>query len=96
MKTILKAMVLPVAAFALASAGAISTSESTISKTAKPPITAYIHDPLEESCKAVNVNCNTVQGPTCTYTLSGNTWTAFRRISAQTPCTLPLYMDPRP
>lgn len=96
MKTIFKALVLPVAAFALASAGAVSTSDSSLSKTAKPPITAYIHDPLDESCKPVNVNCNTIQGVTCTYTLSGNTWTAFRKASDQTPCTLPLYMDPQP
>ncbi|RYJ44283.1 hypothetical protein NU09_0893 [Flavobacterium beibuense] len=86
-------MVLPVAAFALASAGAVSTSDSTVSKTAKPLITAYIHDPLESSCKAVSVNCNTISGPTCTYSVGGNTWTAYRRLSDQSPCTLPLFMD---
>jgi len=73
MKTILlRAFVLPVAAFALASAGAVSTSTSDVSK-ADVLITAYIHNPAVDSCKEVQVNCATGGGPVC---LSGS-FTAY-------------------
>jgi hypothetical protein len=73
MKTIiLRAFVLPVAAFALASAGAVSTNTAKESK-AKVLITAYIHNPAVDDCKPVQVNCNTASGPTC---LSGS-FTAY-------------------
>jgi len=73
MKTaILKMFVLPVAAFALASAGAVSTNTAGDSKTAAL-ITAYIHDPAINSCKPVQVDCSPGGGPTC---LSGS-FTAF-------------------
>lgn len=73
MKTIiLRAFVLPVAAFALASAGAVSTNTSNVSKTAVL-ITAYIHNPAEDDCKEVQVNCAPGGGPAC---LSGS-FTAY-------------------
>jgi len=70
--TILRAFVLPVAAFALASAGAVSTNTSDESK-ADVIMTAYIHDPAINSCKPVQVDCSAGGGPTC---LSGS-FTAF-------------------
>lgn len=70
--TILRAFVLPVAAFALVSAGAVSTNTSGESK-ANVLMTAYIHDPAINSCKPVQVDCSAGGGPTC---LSGS-FTAF-------------------
>lgn len=62
--TILKMFALPVAAFALASAGAVSTNESSKSKT-DTLITAYIHNPSVNDCAPVNVECSTGNGPAC-------------------------------
>lgn len=73
MKTIiLRAFVLPVAAFALASAGAVSTNTSNVSKTAVL-ITAYIHNPAVDDCQEVTVNCAPSGSSAC---LSGS-FTAF-------------------
>jgi hypothetical protein len=73
MKTIiLRAFVLPVAAFALASAGAVSTNTAKESK-ADVLITAYIHNPAEDDCQEVQVNCSPGAGPAC---LSGS-FTAY-------------------
>jgi hypothetical protein len=73
MKTIiLRAFVLPVAAFALASAGAVSTNTSNVSKT-NVLMTAYIHNPAEDDCQEVQVNCSAGGGPAC---LSGS-FTAY-------------------
>ena len=56
--TILRAFVLPIAAFALASAGAVSTNTSEVSK-ADVLITAYIHNPPVDDCQEVtDVNCS--------------------------------------
>jgi hypothetical protein len=85
MKTIiLRAFVLPVAAFALASAGAVSTNTSNVSKTAVL-ITAYIHNPAVDDCQNVTVNCAPGNGPTC---LSGS-FTAFA--GSKTSCNEPLH-----
>ena len=83
--TILRAFVLPVAAFALASAGAVSTNTSDESK-ADVIMTAYIHDPAINSCKEVQVNCAVGGGPTC---LSGS-FTAYGKESPNS-CTLQLH-----
>lgn len=73
MKTnILRALVLPVAAFALASAGAVSTNTAKESK-ANLSIQAYIHNPSVDDCDPVTVECTPGNGPTC---LSG-TFTAY-------------------
>jgi hypothetical protein len=76
MKTsILKAFVLPVAAFALASAGAVSTSTAKESK-ADVAVRAYIHNPaMPDGCEEVfDTNCDPGTGPTC---LSGANITAY-------------------
>lgn len=61
---ILKALVLPVAAFALASAGAISTNTAKESKT-DVFLQGYIHNPSIDDCDPVQVNCSTSPGPAC-------------------------------
>jgi hypothetical protein len=61
MKTsFVKMLVLPIAAFALASAGAVTTNASRIDAAKKPPITAFAHSALPNSCEPQNVNCSTV------------------------------------
>jgi hypothetical protein len=85
--TILKMFVLPVAAFALASAGAVSTNTAAESK-ADALITAYIHNPAVNSCKEVQVDCSPGAGPTC---LSGS-WTAFAK-EAPNSCTTQLHRN---
>ncbi|MNR15505.1 hypothetical protein D3C85_1320430 [compost metagenome] len=88
MKTIiLRAFVLPVAAFALASAGAVSTNTSDESK-ADVVMTAYIHDPAINSCKEVQVDCSPNPGPAC---LSGS-FTAYGK-EAPNSCTLTLHRN---
>ncbi|MNS50997.1 hypothetical protein D3C72_836600 [compost metagenome] len=88
MKTIiLRAFVLPVAAFALASAGAVSTNTSDESK-ADVVMTAYIHDPAINSCKEVQVDCSAGNGPAC---LSGS-FTAYGK-EAPNSCTLTLHRN---
>lgn len=66
MKTnILRAFVLPVAAFALASAGAVSTNTSEVSK-ADVLIPAFIHNPTVNDClKVPDVDCAPGFGPAC-------------------------------
>ncbi|WP_264564388.1 DUF6520 family protein [Flavobacterium sp. N3904] len=66
MKTsILRAFVLPMAAFALASAGAVSTNTSNVSK-ADVLIPAFIHSPTANDClKVPDVNCSPGAGPAC-------------------------------
>ena len=61
---ILKALVLPVAAFALASAGAISTNTAKESK-ADVFLAAYIHNPGVNDCAPVQVNCSSGPGLAC-------------------------------
>jgi hypothetical protein len=70
---ILKALVLPVAAFALASAGAISTNTAKESK-ADVYYLGYIHNPTKDDCEDVDVNCSPGGGPAC---LSTSGFTAF-------------------
>lgn len=64
---------LPLAAFALASAGAVGTNDAKESKAKGTMITAYIHDPSKPDCSSVSVDCVQGHGQAC---LSG-TWTAF-------------------
>jgi hypothetical protein len=82
MKTnILRALVLPVAAFALASAGAVSTNTAKVSKT-NLSIQAYIHNPSVDDCEEVTVECSPGNGPAC---LSGS-FTAYGKASETSPC----------
>lgn len=73
MKTnIIKLFMLPIAAFTLASAAAVTTDTSRESKATTSMI-AYIHNPLISSCKQVEVDCETGEGLEC---VSG-AWEAF-------------------
>ncbi|MBY0487800.1 MAG: hypothetical protein K2P85_11525 [Flavobacteriaceae bacterium] len=92
MKTnFVKMMLLPLVAFSLASAAAVSTSEAKVSKTAKPIITGYIHSPLPSSCKAVAVDCDVIGNAFC---MSG-TSQVFDKES-ETTCTTPLLRTVNP
>lgn len=72
MKATLKMLALPIIGFALASAGAVSTSTTATSKTAMPPMTAYIHS--SGLCQPVNVSCNFSGGPVCLYNGTQQAW----------------------
>lgn len=93
MKTIVKTLVLPIAAFVLASAGAVSTNVSKESKADTVLITGYIHDPLPNSCKEVQVDCNVTSGPTCMYNNGVSNFQVFRKPSAAAPCNLQLFRN---
>lgn len=69
MKTILK-MVLPVAAFALASAGAVSTTGSSTVADGTVLIDGWVHNPDVNNCsERINLNCRTTSGtPVCMST----------------------------
>lgn len=85
--TILRAFVLPIAAFALASAGAVSTNTSEVSK-ADVLIPAFIHNPTVNDClKVPDVDCSVGGGLTC---LSG-TVTAYG--GSQTSCNQQLHRN---
>lgn len=57
MKSFIKVM-LPVVAFALASAGAVSTNAPKKADGKKPPITAFVQNPSSTSCAPVTANCS--------------------------------------
>lgn len=59
MKTIVK-LILPVLAFMLASAAAVSSNDVKIAESKKPVITAFVQNPNPFSCEQVTVNCSTV------------------------------------
>ena len=87
MKTnFLSMILLPVVAFSLASAAAVTTSEAKVSKTTKPIITGYIHSPLPSSCKPVTVNCDVSGNVLC---MNGS-FQVFDKES-ETTCTTPLW-----
>lgn len=59
MKTIVK-VILPVLAFTLASAAAVSTHESKIKESKKDVLLlGYIQNPSESNCEPVEVDCST-------------------------------------
>jgi hypothetical protein len=66
MKTILK-VILPVLAFTLASAAAVSTNDTKIKESKKVvSIIGYLQNPSEHDCDPVSVECTTVNtGPAC-------------------------------
>lgn len=85
--TILRAFMLPIAAFALASAGAVSTNTSEVSK-ADVLIPAFIHNPSVNDCQEVpDVNCSPGSGPAC---LSGG-YTAYG--GSKTSCNQQLHRN---
>lgn len=89
MKTTVKMLAFPVIGFALASAGAVSSNTAKTSRTALPPMTAYIHT-TSNPCQEVNVSCNPNSGPTCLY-LGQRAWD---KNSEDEPCNVPLFRDP--
>lgn len=66
MKNVLKVM-LPVLAFTLASAGAVSTNSSKVEEAKKPAaIIGYIQNPTAANCLQVSVDCTTTNtGQNC-------------------------------
>ena len=59
MKTILK-VILPVLAFTMASAAAVSTTEAKVTDAKKTVlITGFIQNPSPTNCLSVNVDCTT-------------------------------------
>jgi hypothetical protein len=66
MKTIAK-MILPVAAFMLASASAISTDVKTSNKSKDVLISAWVQNPDANNCVSqINLDCTTASGhPVC-------------------------------
>ena len=76
---------LPIAAFALASAGAVSTNATKVAKAAAPPMIGYIHTALE-ACKSVNVNCDLNGNAVCES--AGQT--VFRKDSGLETCNTQL------
>ncbi|CAA9197729.1 DUF6520 family protein [Flavobacterium sp. NPDC079362] len=93
MRPIVKTLVLPIAAFVLASAGAISTNASKESKADTLLIEGYIHDPLATSCEEVNVDCKATPGPVCMYNDGASSFQVFRKATDNSPCNLQLYRN---
>jgi hypothetical protein len=58
MKTIVK-VILPVLAFTLASAAAVSNNKTKVADAKKPLITGFIQNPSAASCLQVSVDCST-------------------------------------
>jgi hypothetical protein len=75
MKTkFIKLFVLPVAAFFLASAAAVSTDKSHESKSAALAMQGFIHNPTENDCQPVNeVDCVVGAGDPCEL----GSWTVY-------------------
>lgn len=90
MKTLLKPALLSVAAFVLASAGAVATSNNK-SDAEKVQTTYYIHKPLASSCQAVNVNCTTTPGQPCMFNDGTTNWQVYNRPASATDCSILLY-----
>lgn len=87
MKTTIVKMLLPVAAFALASAGAISNNSSHNVKSGL--VNGYIHSPGANDCKP-SIQCKAEFGPVCQsgittgpqvygMTAPGNCWITLYR-----------------
>ncbi len=59
MKNVVK-VILPVLAFTLASAGAVSTNNAKVKEAKKPAaIIGFIHNPTAANCLQVSVDCTT-------------------------------------
>jgi hypothetical protein len=81
MKTsVLKMLMLPVAAFPLASAGAVTTTEARETTAKAPIMTGYIHNPTLSDCDPVQVDCTISGGHVC----QSGSWTVFDK---DTPVT---------
>lgn len=71
---IIKLFMLPFAVFTLASAAAVVTDNSHLSKTTTS-MTGYIHSPLPSSCEPKDVECQIGNGPVCLY----DGWQVFEK-----------------
>jgi len=92
MKTdFLKLMVLPMVAFSLASAAAVTTCTAKESQTATAIINGYIHSPLPSSCKLVNVDCDVTGNAFC---MSGSSQVFDK--DSETTCSTPLFRTVNP
>ncbi|SEP06328.1 DUF6520 family protein [Flavobacterium sp. fv08] len=89
--TFIKALVLPIAAFVLASAGAVATDKSSVSKADDVLITGYIHQTTPTSCDAQQVDCDVSGSAPCMFG-SNTVWRKANPSAAQ-PCALPLYKN---
>lgn len=69
----IKLFMLPIAAFTLASAAAVSTDQPIESKTTTSMF-GYIHNPSELDCVEVSVDCEPGVGQACT---APGGWTAY-------------------
>lgn len=89
MKTILK-VILPVLAFTLASAGAVSTNEAKIAESKKTVlISGFIQNPSPAICHPVSVDCVTTGSQACmsNETIPRQVWLK----NAVNACTVNLY-----
>ncbi|MBP4142057.1 hypothetical protein J3S90_09600 [Flavobacterium sp. P4023] len=87
MKTnVVKIMMLPIAAFMLASAAAVTTNDVNESKADVVTMTGYIHAPLPSSCQSVEVECDENGSVLCTIGAS-----QVFDLDTGTTCAKPLY-----
>lgn len=84
-------MALPIAAFVLASAGAITTNDhSSAAKSAQT--TYYIHKPLATSCQSVSLTCSTTPGEPCMYNDGTTNWQVYNKLNPQAAvCNIQLF-----
>lgn len=89
MKTTVKMLAFPLIGFAMASAGAVSSNTAKTSRTAKPPLTAFIHT-TSNPCQEVQVACNPNGGSACLYNNGPRAWD---KVDEDSPCNEILYKD---
>lgn len=96
MKTLIK-VALPVLAFILASAGAVSTNEAKINKSEKTmSIEGFIQNPTVTNCSSVTVDCTEVNQPLlCTILHNGQEKQVWKK-NAANACMVTLYRVPSP
>jgi hypothetical protein len=90
MKTIVK-VILPVLAFTLASAAAVSTNETKIKESKKVfSVQGYIQNGSSQNCEPVEVNCSTVPNEQSCMTSEATPRQAFAKDEANA-CNVSLY-----
>ncbi|MGQ7944146.1 DUF6520 family protein [Flavobacterium sp. WC2509] len=90
MKTIVK-VILPVLAFTLASAAAVSTNEAKIKESKKVvAVLGYIQNPSPQDCDEVEVNCSEVNSGQACMTAEASPRQAFAKDEANA-CNVNLY-----
>lgn len=82
-------MVLPVAAFALASAGAVTT-QTNKSAVESSQTLYFINKPLSP-CQSVAATCNNIPSTPCMYNDGVSNWQVFRRLNVGSPCNITTY-----